>query len=142
MISMFLNHVVVPPTIKPECLWQKKNTNRSIFHKVSITPSIMLSNKSKDSWFMTKSKDIVKFKYATKNGFNGKIFGDKIVSAHEPFFLNPISSLKLDIYAVHNEISYENNIRAYSVESIETKMMCLTCKNQFIFMPLLHSIET
>lgn len=101
----------------------------------------MLSTKrEKDSWFMTKSKEIIKLKYVVKNKSGFKLVGMKI--AHEqmkPFFTNGITSTKLDIYASSSEC--ENVLKAYDVESIEAKIMCLTYADQLVFMPLLHSLD-
>lgn len=43
-----------------------------------------------DAWFMTKSKDIVRFKYAVKFNNIYEIYGLKIKK--EQFFNNPITS--------------------------------------------------
>lgn len=126
---------------QPKVFYEKRRDSRSTFQKINISPSFMLSNrKDKDSWFMTKSKDIVKFEYAIKDKLNYKVFGLRI--AHEqkiPFFTNPVNSTKLDIYASSKK--FENDLQAYSLETIETKMMCLIHEDQFVFIPLLHTLD-
>lgn len=127
---------------QPEVFYEKQHENHgSVFQKITIAYDTMLSSrKDKDSWFMTKSKEIVKFKYAVKKKNRFKLFGMQI--AHEqmkPFFTNGITSTKLDIYTSSNE--FENDLQSYDLKSIEAKIMCLTYENQFVFIPLLHTLE-
>lgn len=127
-------------TFQPKVFHQTRDANRSVFEKILISDNIMLSSRNdKDSWFITKSKDIVKFKYAVKDNSVFKLFGQLIPNEQKmPYFSSPITSSKLDIFASSKEIEY--NLQAYEVDSVQAKMMCLTHEDQFVFIPLLHTL--
>lgn len=97
--TSFINYSSVhePFGVKGFCETRHQNQPISIFKKILISKDVILSSRrDKDSWFMTKSKDIFKFKFALKD-VCFKIYGQKI-KQKGPFFINPITSTKLDIY--------------------------------------------
>ena len=56
----------MPEDIQPKVQYERKN---NIFGKIHIRSDVVLSNrKIGDSCFLTKSNEIVKMKYAIKNG--------------------------------------------------------------------------
>lgn len=131
------SNINYPIRFKPQVWYEFKFENRRVFKKIEIASNVILSSrKSNDSWFLTKFKEIVKFEFA--NGIDFKLYGRKI-KEKQTFFDNPISSAKLDIY--ESDGLLEENLHIFNVESIEAKMMCLSCKSKFVFIPLLHSME-
>lgn len=113
--------------------------NSKIYDKIEIAPDVELSNrKIGDSWFLSKSNEIVKMKYVIKEGSEFKIVG-QYVKQKESFFAKPISSEKLKIYLSNGACSDE--LRLYQLSSIAAKMICLPHDEGSVFMPLLHSME-
>ena len=49
-------------------------------------------------------------------------------------------SSKLNIYESPGETSEEDNL--FSIEAIVAKMMCLNCDTKFVYIPILHSLES
>lgn len=134
--SNFQNRIE-PTEFKPKVFYGLKLENVEVYKKIEIAPNLFFSSKkSNNSWFLTKKKEIVKFEYAGRRNF--KLYG-KVVQEKRPFFNNPITSTKLDIYA--SDIQLENNVKGFNVESIAAKMICLSYQNEFVFIPLLHSLE-
>lgn len=124
---------------EPKVSHESKN-NPGVYKKIEFAPNVILSSRKRgDSFFMTESKEVVKFEYVSKDEFGFKIYGLKI-KENWPFFTTPINSTKLDIYASNCE--FENDLELYEIESIQAKMICLSCEKQFVFMPLLHTIKT
>lgn len=128
---------------EPQVLYEQKQTSSlgfKIFNVIFIKPNVMLSNrKESDSWFLSDSKEIVKMKYVTQNGKSFKIVGQKI-KRMESFFEKPIDSSKLDIYVTSGVTT--NELHAYSLNSVVSKMMRLPYNKEFVFLPLLHSMES
>lgn len=114
-----------------------KQQNRLLYKKVEVKPGLILSNgknNCNDSWFLTKSKDIIKFEWTDMNS----IYGFKI-KHKESFFENPIDSMRIDIYKCLDEL--ETVIEAFDFDHIQAKMMRLSYENQLVFIPLLHSLD-
>lgn len=122
---------------KPKVSHEYEFENRKVFRTIEIAPNVSLSNrKSNNSWFLTKKKEIVKFDFADGNDF--KLFGKK-VKENQSFFIDPISSIKLDIYESAAEL--DGNLKSFDIDCIEAKMIRLSYKDKFVFIPLLHSLE-
>lgn len=113
--------------------------NQFGYNKIRITPDLMLTNiRFGDSWFLTKTDEIVKFEYVKKENGKHQIIGTYIEKKH-PFFLNPITSTKLKIFL--SDGKRNDQLRIYELCSIFVKMICLPYGEQFVFMPLVHSLD-
>lgn len=114
--------------------------NLKVFKNIEIAPNIILSSRnSNNSWFMTKSKEIVKLEYIeSNNGLEFKLHGKKIKEKNM-FFKSPLNSINLDIFECDNEV--ESDLKSFNLECIGAKMMCISCKNKIVFIPLLHTLE-
>lgn len=135
----------------PKLSWEVKHGNLTVFKKIELFPGLYLSSRhydlekrnntfnGNDSWFLTKSGEIVKMLFVRKIGFDFIIHGLKIKSK-DSFFKSPIDSIKLDIYASSGEV--ECNLHTYNINSIKAKMMSIEITKQTVFIPLLHSLES
>lgn len=124
--------------------------NNCFFKKIEIAPNVFLSSrhfdfmnpnnqfKCNNSWFMTKSNDIVRMEYGQQKGADFIIFGKKIISK-EPFFRDPIDSTKLDIFS--SDCDLDNKTQMYNISQIKAKMLALTIDEKTTFTPLLHTLE-
>lgn len=123
---------------KVSCCYNFQNIRR--FKKIEFAPNIILSSRnSNKSWFMTKSKEIVKFEYVeVNNSLDFKLFGKKI-NGKNSFFENPVNSMKLDIYEC--DVEFESDLKTFDLECIATKMICLSYKKKIVLIPLLHTLE-
>lgn len=93
---------------------------------------------AKNKWFLTKSKDIVEMKYASRLE-DGKIYicGSKI-KEKKAFFTQPFTSTLIDIYCSFGSV-YEPQL--ICCNEIECKMVSVKYNEQFIFLPLLHTVD-
>lgn len=126
------------PSVKYEMPCEDNNCK--IFSKIFIKRDVFLSCRKKgDQWFLTRIGEIVKMKYATKIGNAFKIRGNSLVHKGA-FFTKPLTSTKLNIYQSDGKLNECSD--TYDIESIMAKMMCFELESKFIFIPLLHSLES
>lgn len=112
---------------------------RLLHKKIEIRPGFVLfhgKNNCNDAWFMTTSKDIVKFEYADKN--LRLLYGFK-VKEKEEFFESPIKSTEIHIYQCPDEL--ESNLKSFSIHCVQAKMMRISYKTKLIFIPLAHTFD-
>lgn len=108
----------------------------STWFTVEIRNGFTLKANQKDQWFMTNTKEIVKFIAAVevKNDLN--IYGSSIKKTRN-FFEHPISSSYVNIFSSFGEL---NMPALFKFNEIKCKMICLKHKDQFVYIPLLHTI--
>lgn len=77
-------------------------------------------------------------KYALKIGNNFKIVGQNIIEKND-FFTKPVNSSKLDIFLSNGEL--DDQLNSYNLQEIEAKIICLPYGTDFVFIPLLHTMD-
>lgn len=124
----------------PQIFNPRIHENSKVFDKVKIAPDVILnSKKCADSWFITKTNQIVRMIYAKVEENEIKIIGSALKLHHAAFTL-PIDSTRLNIFASNDEMTDELTI--YNLNSILSKIMCLPYKDEKIFIPILHTIDS
>lgn len=112
--------------------------NNEVYKEIALNIDCTLStNRKADSWFLTCSNKIVLMNYAVKTVEGAIIYGSPILDT-EDFFRQPISSSRLGIF-MSNGIT--GPILPFEMNSIKSKMLCLSYNSNFIFMPLLHTLK-
>lgn len=93
----------------------------------------------KNKWFMTKKKEIICFEYATLDESTNHytVYGREIKSLKN-FFDFPFSSAILHIYSSDGAL---HRIRSYEIDEIMLKMVGVFHKNNYIFIPLNHTLD-
>lgn len=136
--KIFESSIFVPQMFYPARNVPSEST--IVYNKIQITPDVSLSNRQVgNSWFLTKDKDIVKMKYSKTS--NGKyIIVGEYINNKTNFFDYPLTSSKLNIFISDGVTNSE--FRNYDLESVMAKMVCLPYNDQFVFIPLLHSMES
>lgn len=92
-----------------------------------------------DSYFSTNNNEIVKLiniAYSVESG-NIVLIGKKF-ECQTSIYLKPINSSYFGIFTVKN---LSNNLNFWSIEDVKKKIILLSCNNNNIAIPLLHSIE-
>lgn len=114
----------------PKLSWEVKHKNQSVFKKIELLPDTCLSSrhydleeqdisfKGNDSWFLTKSRDIVKMLFVQKIENEFIIHGVQIKSK-DSFFAIPINSIKLDIYSSSGEL--DSDLHLYNINLFKLK---------------------
>lgn len=127
----------------PKLYYERQCENNLVYDKIEIKSDVVLSNrKTGDSWALVKLGNeihIVKMKYAFKDGDQFKICG-WILCEKQAFFRFPLTSTKLFIYASNGTTS--DNLCIYNIKSVIAKMIRLPCNEQFVYMPILHTLES
>lgn len=122
----------------PELKYETKDSDIIKCKSIRIKPDVLLSTrKIGDSWFITRKNEIVQMKYATRNNDLFFIFGTEF-EHKEDFFKKPYSSHFTDIYLCNTEPSEG---QFYNITEIKAKLICVSYQNQFVAIPLLHSID-
>lgn len=128
-----------PKPFKPFVEINSSHENVKVYRKITINSNVMLTqNKIGDQWFLSRSNDIVKISHIIETDAVFKLYGFKITSK-EPFFLKPIDSTKFHIYVSSGQL--ENVLSLYEIKDVFAKLMCLSSKDKFVYIPILHSIE-
>lgn len=113
--------------------------NNIVFRRIMFKPNTSLSNDIKNQWFLLKDDTIAKFEcaYKIENKYliralplNG--------SSKQNFFTRPFNSSHLNIFLSNIE---EEPAQNYELNDIKAKLFCLPYGNEFVFMPLLHSLD-
>lgn len=122
----------------PEFKYGYKDSNESVYRFIQITPNVFLSTKRiADRWFITKYGDIVEMKHASFTNNSYFITGVPIKTKND-FFTLPFASSKSDIFVSNGEKGVE---KMYHFKDIKAKMMCLSYEEDFVFIPMLHSLD-
>lgn len=110
------------------------------FQQVFLESYRLSSLQFGNKWFMDKEKRIIEFKYAKKVAENIFLYGLEVTNKTD-FFIRPVLSSKLNIYAA-DILNYEQNVEIVcKIENIKCKMVCLSAGSQYVFQPLLHTLS-
>lgn len=113
--------------------------DKSEFSKIEIISGVILSSRrSADSWFLTKDNEVVKMCHAKKGDFKDVKVVGKVIKNLSPFFSNPITSSKLQIFISDGDL--HDDLRFFNLHSILTKMVCLPYYDEIVLMPLVHTM--
>lgn len=128
-----------PKQFKPFVEMKSTFENNVVFRKITIAPHVMLSQKFfGDNWFLSRSNDIVKISHIIQEDGGFEIYGFKVLHK-EPFFDAPINSTKFHIFSSDGEL--DKDLSRFDLKNIFAKLWCLSSKNRFVYMPILHSID-
>lgn len=129
-----------PIKFKPNVQCESKFENQTVYNKINISSDVLLSSrKVGDQWFLTKSGNIVKFRYAIRSESSLKILGNRVMNKTN-FFSSPISSQILKIYVSDGEL--DDALSMFNLDDIMAKMIFLHFNEQHVFAPILHSLDS
>lgn len=90
----------------------------------------------KDKWFLTHENIIVEFHFIVKKNGNYFIRGSALKNTRN-FFTKPFESKRLSIFLSDGELRAHE---FFEFKTIKAKMFCLPYKNEWVFIPLLHTL--
>lgn len=123
----------------PWCEYELR-TEKDCYSQINIKPGVVLSSrKFGDQWFLTRSGDVVKMIFATKVENSYKVYGLTVLSKSD-FFSKPIKSSNLNIFKSGID-SLSSEMCMHEINTIAAKMMCLQFASEFVFIPILHTLE-
>lgn len=108
--------------------------NTPAFQTIKFEHFCFSSRKLGDKWFLTKCGKVVEFSHAT----HSNLIHGKYIQTLEDFFKVPFSSLRLFIFASKMVEGIQITCRPYD---IRCKMICLSYRNSYVFLPLVHTLE-
>lgn len=127
------------PSIQYALPTDQNGCGNKLYSKINIGPGVFLSCRKKgDQWFLTRSGDVVKMKHAIEIHNTYKICGFSLIRKGA-FFLKPLNSAKLNIFMSDGELN--NEISTFDINAIAAKMICLESESNFVYIPILHSLE-
>jgi len=126
-------------------------TCKNAYKRLHLTNNFVLSSDNKNRYFMTKNEQIASMINATY--FKNKIYiYDANLKSKYNFFVKLFASSRLNIFASKGIIDKNSeghtkyicdfsNPILYSLSDIKCKLFCLPYHNEFIFIPLLHTLD-
>lgn len=117
----------------------RDDQNLNVFEEILLKKDFSLSKRMGDCWFLCKDNsqcNIVKFEYAIKHENTFLICGTPLKELNN-FFIKPFSSKYLNIFKSNGE---KNAAQKYQLKSIKAKMFCIPHKDNFVFVPLIHTM--
>lgn len=108
------------------------------YMKVFISKSFSLSPTPANKWFLTKRKEIVSMEYGMEVKCMKCIAGKPLIATND-FFIYPIRSSDINIFISNGKCSSDERINP--LEDIAAKLFCLQYHNDFVFIPLLHTLR-
>lgn len=127
----------------PQLKYEFKVNGNPVYRHIRLTPNVFLSTRRiGDRWFLSKQSDeldrIVQMEYCFFQSDRFLIYGFELKEAND-FFTQPYSSHFTNIYSSKSLDVSDGSY--YQVDQIKAKMMCISTQNEFVFIPLLHSID-
>lgn len=121
----------------------KKKTNISCLNNCTSTwqtlivrDGFTLKQNKKDSWFMTKEKEIVKFTAAVECNNELYVYGSSLKKKRD-FFKKPFNSSHINIFSSSENL---NEAGLFKISDVKCKMVCIKSKTQNVYIPLLHTL--
>lgn len=125
-------------TQESQLKYPQKLGSQLIYNEILVAPDFILScRKQSNCYFLSKTDEIVRMKYACLLNNQINICGESIINKNN-LFTHPVSSSRLHIYKSDGEMNGES---FYKLDCIKAKMLCFTIKREHIFMPLLHTMN-
>lgn len=118
-----------------------KLDNDTVFKEIFIKSNsnfTLSTRKDSDRWFLTEKNDIVRMNHALSRNNIALICGSSI-KHKENFFSHPVSSMRLHIYKSDGEL---NDSTFFELHVIKAKIMFFPHDQGFVFMPLLHTLNS
>lgn len=127
-------------------------TCSNAYKRLYLTNDFVLSSDNKNRYFLTNNGQIVSMINATYFKDRIHVYDANLKSKYN-FFVKPFASSRLNIFA-SKRIIHKNSERhikyisdfsdptLYSLNDIKCKLFCLSYHNEFIFIPLLHTLNT
>lgn len=113
--------------------------NLEIFEEILLNKDFSLSKRMGDCWFLcteNSQRKIVKFEYAIKYQRTFLVCGTPLKELNN-FYTKPFSSQHLNIFQSNGE---KDLARKYSLTCIKAKVFCLPHKENFVYIPLIHTL--
>lgn len=124
----------------PFAQYEYKFEDITAYKSIHITPNMTLSSRNdSNSWFLTRNFDIVKMRHIIRVENSFRVYGNRLQNKTD-FFTKPLSSQILHIFLSNGQLNDEMSF--YSLKQIMSKMMCLNSKQNFVFIPILHTIKS
>lgn len=98
---------------------------------------IFSSKRFGDKWFMTKKDEIVEFK-CVMNVNNETVICGAPITKKKNFFTKPFDSSFINIHLCEKKYAKD---QPYRLDNIKCKLFCLHFKENFVFIPLLHTLD-
>lgn len=111
--------------------------NATKYQSVMFEDFRLSTRKFGDKFFLDKYNRIIKLSHAVK--IDGKIVlhGWEIENKRD-FFATPFDSSKINIYVSDGKETHEITCH---IEDLKCKLVCLSFKNEYVFQPLLHTLQ-
>lgn len=111
----------------------------SMFQHIEFKSNVVFSSlkeNRKDRWILTKNNAIIEFDFVILTGSSYMIQGRSLKNT-EDFFQLPFRSRYVNIFSSDGD---QNGPALFPLNDIKAKLFCLSYREKFVFIPLLHSL--
>lgn len=123
----------------PRIYNEEKNViEKKQFKAIEVADGFTIARNDRDKWFLTLDNNIIAMEHAYNSEEKICVLGKRLKKLID-FFERPFKSSRLNIYLADIN-KYENC--TVNVESIKCKLFALPYKNHFVFVPLLHTLDS
>lgn len=116
------------------------NSQIMAYRHVEYKQNATLSSKNangKDKWFLTHDNIIVAFHFISKEHGSYILHGSALENTENFFSKAPLDSKYLNIFLSNGELQDPSD---FQLNSIKAKMFCVPYENNYVFLPLLHTL--
>lgn len=104
---------------------------------IDVNENCFLNCSDRNGWFLTHRNKIVRFENVQENP--QLQIGGKILTSKADFFTYPIASSFLNIY-FGNKIYLSRSLSKFSCDDIKCKLVAVEYGDNYIFIPLIHTL--
>lgn len=108
------------------------------FRRIDFSQECFFSSTKgqKNRWMLMRSNQIIEFDYVVNTG-NGHMISGSPLKSTDNFFRTPFDSKYLNIFSSDGEKAPSQH---FNLNEMKAKLFCLPYKNDFVFIPLLHTL--
>lgn len=114
---------------------KKSDTSAKMYNSIEIKDGFLLRKDKKNKWFLTKDNDVVEFQYAIPADGCIFVYGETLKKLNN-FFDRPFNSSRINIFC---SSAKKNSISSFQLSDIKCKLFSLPYKQQFVFIPIIHT---
>lgn len=109
-----------------------------VYNQIFLEKNLFLSSRNfGDKWFLSDAGEVIEFHYSLKRTQEYLLYGSCIKNLTN-FFTQPFHSDRIHIFMGNGE---KNEPTYYKIENVMAKMICVRNNDEFVFMPLLHTVK-
>lgn len=113
------------------------NENEIVYSQIFFNDLFFNSRNFADKWFLSNDGEVVELHFSIKRDTKYLLYGS-CMKKLENFFTQPFSSKNIYVFLCDKEKLHP---KYFEVDNVMAKMVCVRNSENYIFMPLLHTLK-